>query len=62
MDMPISIFLENRFTLSSCSLKIYNVKSGNRRYASASSDKKCHVSLLEIFPSTLKVTKRVKRI
>ena len=62
MDMTISIFEENRFTLSSFQSKNLQSESGNRRYASASSDKKCHVSLLESFPSTLMVTKRIQRI
>ena len=32
--------LEDRFKLSSFSLKIYNVNAGNRRYASVSSGRK----------------------
>ena len=37
MDIKKSKFLEDRFKLSSFSLKIYNVNAGNRRYASVSS-------------------------
>ena len=37
MDIKKSNFLEDCFQLSSFSLKIYNVNSGNRRYASVSS-------------------------
>ena len=36
MDIKKSNFLEDRFKLSSFSLKIYNVNAGNRRYASVS--------------------------
>ena len=34
MDIKKSNFLEDRFNLSSFSLKIYNVNAANRRYAS----------------------------
>ena len=37
MDIKKSNFLEDRFNLSSFSLKIYNVNAGNCRYASISS-------------------------
>ena len=37
MDIKKSNVLEDRFKLSSFSLKIYNVNAGNRRYASVSS-------------------------
>ena len=37
MDMKKSNLLEDRFKLSSFSLKIYNVNAGNRRYPSVSS-------------------------
>ena len=37
MDIKKNNFLEDRFKLSSFSLKIYNVNAGNRRYASVSS-------------------------
>ena len=37
MDIKKSNFLEDRFNLSSFSLKIYNVNAGNCRYASVSS-------------------------
>ena len=40
MDTKKSNFLENRFKVSSFSLKIYNVNAGNRRYASVSSVRK----------------------
>ena len=36
MDIKKSNVLEDRFKLSSFSLKIYNVNAGNRRYASVS--------------------------
>ena len=36
MDIKKSTLLEDRFELSSFSLKIYNVNAGNRRYASVS--------------------------
>ena len=36
MGIKKSNFLEDRFKLSSFSLKIYNVNAGNRRYASVS--------------------------
>ena len=62
MDMTISIFLENRFTLSSFSLKIYNVNLVTVVTLLRVLTKKCHVSLLESFPSTLMVIKRVQRI
>ena len=37
MEIKKSNFLEDRFKLSSFSLKIYNVNADNRRYASVSS-------------------------
>ena len=37
MDIKKSNFLEDRFKLSSFSLKIYNENAGNHRYASVSS-------------------------
>ena len=37
MDKKKSNFLEDRFKLSSFSLKIYNVNAGNRCYASVTS-------------------------
>ena len=37
MDITKSNFLEDRFKLSSFSLKIYEVNAGNCRYASVSS-------------------------
>jgi len=37
MDIKKSYILEHRFKLSSFGLKIYNVNTGNRRYASVSS-------------------------
>ena len=40
MNIKKSNFLDDRFKLSSLSLKIYNVNAGNRRYASASSVRK----------------------
>ena len=40
MDIKKSNFLEDRFKLSSFSLKIFNVNAGNRRYASVSSVRK----------------------
>ena len=40
MDIKKNNFLEDRFKLSSFSLKIYNVNAGNRRYASVSSVRK----------------------
>ena len=40
MDIKKSNFLDDRFKLSSFSLKIYNVNAGNRRYASMSSVRK----------------------
>ena len=40
MDIKKSKFLEDRFKLSSFSLKIFNVDAGNRRYASVSSVRK----------------------
>ena len=40
MDIKKSKFLEDRFNLSSFSLKIFNVNAGNRRYASVSSVRK----------------------
>ena len=40
MDIKKSNFLEDRFNLSSFSLKIFNVNAGNLRYASVSSVRK----------------------
>ena len=40
MNIKKSNFLDDRFKLSSLSLKIYNVNAGNRRYASVSSVRK----------------------
>ena len=40
MDIKKSSFLEDRFNLSSFSLKIFNVNAGNRRYAFVSSVRK----------------------
>ena len=40
MDIKKSKFLEDRFNLSSFSLKVYNVNAGNRRYTSVSSVRK----------------------